>query len=315
MKFRGSYQWAEFYLSHGWRVVPIPGASKAPRLRGWENLRLTSKEIGRYFYAGDQNIGVLLGEPSNMLVDVDLDHPLAVELAARFLPKTPTIFGRVSKPRSHWIYYLTEPAATRQWRIPNRKSVVLELRSTGAQTVFPGSHHPSGEPVHWETFGEPTRVEPAYLEQCIESLYECVCKSLQVSKATRSPILPAEHDLAPQGIVDRARKYLAKMPPAVSGQGGHDATFHAACTLVLGFGLGRSQALILLSEWNERCDPPWSEKELEHKIDDANKQPGWRGYLLTQSKTVSRPERCTAIERANRHAIEHRMKQRGRVRS
>jgi hypothetical protein len=315
MRLRRSYDWAEFYISHGWQVVPIPGASKAPRIVGWENLRITSRQICHYFYAGDQNIGVLLGEPSNLLVDVDLDHPLAVDLAARFLPKTPTIFGRVSKPRSHWIYYLTSPATTRQWRLPNRKSVVLELRSTGSQTVFPGSHHPSGEAIHWETFGEPTRVEPAYLEQCLESLYECVCENLQMPKASRQPILPADHDLAPQGIVNRARKYLAKMPPAVSGQGGHNKTFQAACTLVLGFGLGQSQSLALLSEWNQRCDPPWSEKELEHKIDDANKQPGWRGYLLTSSAPASGPKSSSAIERANRHAIEHRLKQRGRVRS
>jgi hypothetical protein len=156
MRLRRSYDWAKYYLSHGWQVVLIPGASKVPRIKGWESLRITSRQISRYFYAGDQNIGVLLGVPSNLLVDVDLDHPLAVDLAARFLPKTPTIFGRISKPSSHWIYYLTEPAPTKQWRLPNRKNVVLELRSTGSQTVFPGSHHPSGEPIHWETFGEPS---------------------------------------------------------------------------------------------------------------------------------------------------------------
>jgi hypothetical protein len=315
MNCKTALEWAKFYTARTWRVVPVPHKTKAPWIPGWEQLRLTEAELPLHFRAGQpQNIGVLLGDPSGCLVDVDLDHSLAVQLAARFLPKTTTVFGRISKPRSHWLFYLSEDAPTRQWRLPHRKKMVVELRSTGAQTVFPGSTHPLGEQIQWDTFGEPARVEPAYLEQCIESLYECVCKSLQVPKATRLSILPADHDLAPQGIVDRARKYLAKMPPAVSGQGGHDATFHAACTLVLGFGLGRTQALTLLSEWNERCDPPWSEKELEHKIDDANKQPGWRGYLLTQSTTVSRPKRCTAIERANRHAIEHRLKQRRRVR-
>ena len=50
--------------------------------------------------------------------------------------------------------------------------------------------------------------------------------------------------------VERARKYLAKVPPAISGQGGHDQTFHAACVLVLGFALDRGAALELLHEWN-----------------------------------------------------------------
>lgn len=80
-------------------------------------------------------------------------------------------------------------------------------------------------------------------------------------------------------VVERARKYLAKIPPAVSGSGGHNATFHAACVLVLGFGLSQETAIALLAEWNETCLPPWSTKELEHKIDSADKQTGERNYL------------------------------------
>jgi KaiC/GvpD/RAD55 family RecA-like ATPase len=80
-------------------------------------------------------------------------------------------------------------------------------------------------------------------------------------------------------VIERARKYLDRLPPSVSGQDGHGACFHAACVLVLGFGLNESEALVLLSEFNHRCQPPWSERELEHKIQSANKQPGDRGYL------------------------------------
>jgi KaiC/GvpD/RAD55 family RecA-like ATPase len=84
---------------------------------------------------------------------------------------------------------------------------------------------------------------------------------------------------APESVIDRARKYIAKMSPAVSGQGGHNAAFHVACVLILGFGLARDTALALLREWNEVCQPPWSERELLHKIDSALKQPGERNYL------------------------------------
>ena len=80
-------------------------------------------------------------------------------------------------------------------------------------------------------------------------------------------------------VVDRARKYLAKMPSAVSGQSGHNATFHAACLLVCGFGLDEQSAFLLLAEWNKLCDPPWTERELRHKIQDAGKQPGDRNFL------------------------------------
>jgi KaiC/GvpD/RAD55 family RecA-like ATPase len=84
---------------------------------------------------------------------------------------------------------------------------------------------------------------------------------------------------APQSVVERARKYLAKCPPSVSGQSGHNAAFHVACILLHGFQLERDQAIGLMREWNQTCQPPWSDRELEHKIDSATKQPGERGYL------------------------------------
>lgn len=80
-------------------------------------------------------------------------------------------------------------------------------------------------------------------------------------------------------VVERARKYLSKIPGAVSGQRGHDRTFHAACVLVLGFCLSQGDALRLLREWNASCQPPWSERELEHKIEGALAKDGERGYL------------------------------------
>lgn len=90
---------------------------------------------------------------------------------------------------------------------------------------------------------------------------------------------PSADFYSPDAAMDRARKYLAKVPPAVSGQSGHNATFHAACVLVCGFSLDRAQALQVLCEWNEACQPPWNQRELEHKVDDAFKVPGDRGYL------------------------------------
>jgi hypothetical protein len=39
--------------------------------------------------------------------------------------------------------------------------------------------------------------------------------------------------------------------------------------LVHGFGLSREHALKFLEIYNTRCQPPWSAKELEHKVDDA----------------------------------------------
>ena len=70
-------------------------------------------------------------------------------------------------------------------------------------------------------------------------------------------------------VIERARKYIAKCPSAISGQRGHDATYHVAAVLVHGFALGEPDALTLLREWNGSCVPPWNEGDLIHKIKSA----------------------------------------------
>lgn len=72
-------------------------------------------------------------------------------------------------------------------------------------------------------------------------------------------------DNSPAG---RARRYIAKMPKAVSGSGGHRATFAVACCL-REFGLRWEEAWQVLVEWNAECLPPWAEGDLRHKLADA----------------------------------------------
>ncbi len=91
--------------------------------------------------------------------------------------------------------------------------------------------------------------------------------------------------------VERAAAYLAKMPPSVSGQGGHTTAFATACKLIHGFNLSTAEALPLLLEWNARCLPPWSESDLRHKLADAEKVPSrnGRGYLLSAQRGAAGP--------------------------
>jgi|GEM_PF-1780679 len=80
--------------------------------------------------------------------------------------------------------------------------------------------------------------------------------------------------------ISQCRRYLAKVPPAIQGQDGSGRCFHAACVAVIGFNLTPTDALTALADWNLTCKPPWSQKELEHKITDAGKRPDPRGKLL-----------------------------------
>lgn len=81
-------------------------------------------------------------------------------------------------------------------------------------------------------------------------------------------------------VVARARAYLQTIPVAVAGQHGHDRTYYAAGRLVRGFNLDDNTAFSLLSEWNQSCQPPWTDAELWHKIHDQVRVPGPRGFLL-----------------------------------
>jgi hypothetical protein len=85
--------------------------------------------------------------------------------------------------------------------------------------------------------------------------------------------------LSSTAAIERARAYMAKYPPAIAGQGGHNHTFRAACVLVKGFELSEAEAFSVLAEWNQVCQPKWSDKELSHKINGALKASGETGYL------------------------------------
>jgi hypothetical protein len=114
--------------------------------------------------------------------------------------------------------------------------------------------------------------EPQERQAALDWLKEKFCPAPVRTRSTTTAVAAS--------VVERARKYLATMNASVSGQRGHDTAFAAACALVLGFGLDQETALqLLMGEWNERCQPPWSEHELRHKVRSADQQEGERNYL------------------------------------
>ena len=72
-------------------------------------------------------------------------------------------------------------------------------------------------------------------------------------------------------MIQRARAYLAKTPPAIEGQGGDQHTFTVCCRIVRGLDLDDHEAFEVLSEWNLTCEPPWTDRELQAKIEGARK--------------------------------------------
>ncbi len=295
---------AAHYIDTGWRCIPVMPRDKKPSSAGgWQNLRLTLEQL-MPLLSEESNLGVLLGGASNGLVDVDLDCVEATILADLFLPTT-WVFGRPSKLRSHWLYTAVG-LKTEKFQFIDESvdapAMVLELRSTGGQTVFPPSIHATGEQISWADDSDATDA-PLVID--VESLrlrvaklacgalimryagepaarawaagarpptlpldvMECIRKWLRVTPPTPTA-LPQRSGST--DVVTRARQYLARIPAAISGSGGHSQTLLAAEHLVRGFGLSDEQALTLLEEdYNPRCEPAWTTRELQHKVKEA----------------------------------------------
>lgn len=100
-------------------------------------------------------------------------------------------------------------------------------------------------------------------------------------------------------IAEQARLRIAQMPAAISGAGGHDATFHVACVLIHGYALSQAEALPVMNEYNMRCQPAWTERELIYKLNSAERtthdKP--RGHLVmtnTAPSSAVRPAAASA---------------------
>ena len=153
-KPENALKYAAVYAGMGLLVVPNEG--KKPLLKGWTESQLTEEEVPLHFGNG-QNVGLVLGEPSNGLVATDIDTAEALTIADQFLPQT-LVGGRKSTPKAHR-YYRAPGAKTMKWQDTDG-TMLLEVRSTGCQMLVEPSVHPeTGEPYRWVREGTLEAVE------------------------------------------------------------------------------------------------------------------------------------------------------------
>ena len=167
---------ARKYRDRGFATVPVPVGGKSPNVRGWPDLRLTTDEkIDEYFNRDRLNVGAIWGPASGDLADADLDCKEAVDLAPHFLPRTGSIYGRPGKRRSHYLYKCSDPDPKATIKLHDeRKAGIVELRlgggGKGAQSLMPGSIHPSGERYEWDVDGAPATASCAALKAAITKI-------------------------------------------------------------------------------------------------------------------------------------------------
>jgi hypothetical protein len=244
---------ARAYAKLGLPIIPLKG--KIPAISDWQKFFATAVNVRFWFGTNRCNIGLRTGESGYVVVDTDTVE--AEQWVRSHLPETP-LQARSGGGSIHR-YFATPPRK----EIRNRQGWNgihgLDIRGQGGFIVLPPSIHPeTGDRYQWLTdfslsAGLP-RFSPAWIYQRTRRRVQ------QVTRGDDADF--REH---------RALRWLEKVEGAVSGECGHNRTFRVACKLVLYFGLDRECALELLRIWNLKCQPPWSEKELAHKVDDALK--------------------------------------------
>jgi predicted P-loop ATPase len=173
---------------------------------------------------------------------------------------------------------------------------LIDVRGDGGQVVAPGAIHPSGFVYAMEAPWSQAMLDG--LAMFDPDVFEGkkwtrpgsggpVSMKNLASKRVEKQLDDVRSNTTQDDKLKRASAWLEHVDPAVAGGGGHNKTFYAACRLVCGFMLSVEDAYGLLkTDYNPKCQPPWSDEELAHKVMDAEKQLGQNdGYML-----VDRPD-------------------------
>jgi hypothetical protein len=259
------------YVDAGFAVVPVYGVTpdggcrcdakdckapgKHPIGSSWQKRACRDLDAARdVFGRHDGNVGIYLGGSGFVVLDFDGEAGLRTRdalLVDDMLPDTLT--ARSGSGGEHRIYRFA--AWHKQDEVSDRRvGVGWDVKRSGQFLVAP-SRHPTGGLYEW--------IDESSIAELPDVLFERI----------RKLSAPAPASSRPPGVdmTRRARAYIERMPPAISGSGGHDATFAVARKLVQDFGLSEADAWAVLVEYNARCQPPWSDRELRHKLTEAVK--------------------------------------------
>lgn len=223
-------------------------------------------------------------------VGIDLDNCLdndwnLDEWAREVLAQVPSYTEVSPSGKGLKIFCLGQPNLNRGRRLelPSKPGSRIEIYSSGRYFTVTGDQYGAhGElkecqpGLDWLTNVVMPEVEPPKPE---------APKALP--KPSKVSSRPASHPNRPEAS-ERARLYAQTYPPAISGSDGHGVTYRLACVLVTGFGLGIDGARPILYQWNQGCQPPWSQKELEHKLtqaENAGSKEGSNPWMLEDEST------------------------------
>lgn len=255
---------AYMYAHHGRRVFPlVPGTKRPATEHGVKDATIEPLKIRTWWKRWPSaNIGLAI-LAHEIVVDVDVrsggDQTLLqwLEQTGDEIPRTPT----QTTPTTGSHFFFRRPEGFDLVNKPAGKKGGIDVLGIGKYVVAaPSRITGRTDPYEWTT-----RLSTTPLADLPDWLATLVLRpavsSIELARPSRN---------ADASIVERAERWLEKADPAIQGQGGSSTCFRVTSRLVRGFNLDEETALALLERiYNPKCAPPWSRRELKHKIKQA----------------------------------------------
>jgi hypothetical protein len=244
----------------GFSVVPIPrpdarhdGKVPAIAWREFQSRRASEDEI-RTWFAAPMNIAIVTGAISGVVV-IDADDRAAVDWCVHRLRYTP---WQTQTSRGFHLFYRHPGVLVRnRARLDTRDGkLAIDVRGDGGYVIAPNSVHATGAQYFFAgKWDRPREAVPYFWPGWLQR--------------PRRPTSPPSGTPRPTGdLVERARRYLAAIPPPTIGAGSDSATLSAACRLTRGFALSEADAVALLWEWAGNR-PGWTHSWIVEKVHNA----------------------------------------------
>lgn len=255
--------------ARGFYCFPLLPGKKLPAVKNWNSPSLAEA----WAFGLNDNIGIYTGafRESGALIVVDIDNKgakrgdetiLALELAGKDFP--PTLEVATPTGGRHLYYRCAEPVRSGVEVL----GPAIDIRSANGFVVAPGSRMDGSAGGDAAVVGTYAFAEPlAELAWAPQWLIDACGRPRERSTIEVKPLEGYAREVA----YAKAQKYLNEEAPiAAQGEGGDIGTFKVACR-VRDFGVSPADALALMLDWNERCEPPWSMDDLSRKVENAYK--------------------------------------------
>lgn len=248
------------WAARGFRVFPLAEGTKDQPLCKFTQEASSDAALIRAWWSDpmtgairNHNIGVL----TTGMVVVDVDVRAGKPGMVNFINLVGGLFDTltVRTPSGGFHCYYTGPdSAGRQGK--HGLGEGIDIRSHGNYVVAPGSV--TAEGVYSVELDAPVVPVPAPIAVRLRP------------PLTRDNAASYVLDETP-GLVARAIAFLQsdQAPIAVEGENGDDTTYRVACRL-RDLGVSEQAAFaLLLTHWNDRCNPPWEPDDLTVKVENA----------------------------------------------